>query len=267
MRNFDRIFAVGDIHGYPYNLMRKLEKAKVTLGDLVILLGDACLNYFMDSRDDETKELLSRYPCTFLIVQGNHEKPAWHLDKYSARLWHNDFIYYEPQYPNLLFVGATGFFKINSKFFAVFGGAYSVDAKLRLPWAQVKTARKILRNKELFSNEEYEAAKRVAEEKRFWFEDEQISAQDKKQAESYLDFLGWRGIDFVLSHTCPLKYVPTEVFLPSVDQSTVDNSTEEWLNKIEDKLQYNKWLCGHYHTSKEIDKLRILGIEEMVLID
>ncbi|MEE1477261.1 MAG: hypothetical protein U0K11_12700, partial [Fusobacterium sp.] len=33
-------------------------------------------------------------------------------------------------------------------------------------------------------------------------------------------------------------------------------STEEWLQKIEDKLKYKKWYCGHFHIEKSIDKIR-----------
>ena len=63
----------------------------------------------------------------------------------------------------------------------------------------------------------------------------------------------WR-VYGVLSHTCPLKYEPVEMFQPMIDQSTVDRSTEIWLDAIEDKLEYEKWYCGHYHTEKRIDK-------------
>jgi len=49
-----------------------------------------------------------------------------------------------------------------------------------------------------------------------------------------------------------------EVFLSWIDQSRVDKSTEEWLDGIEDRLEYNKWYCGHYHTEKKIDKLEIM---------
>ena len=41
-------------------------------------------------------------------------------------------------------------------------------------------------------------------------------------------------------------------------QSTVDNSTEHWLNIIEDKLSYQKWYCGHWHIDKKIDKIRFI---------
>lgn len=43
-----------------------------------------------------------------------------------------------------------------------------------------------------------------------------------------------------------------------IDQRTVDKSTEEWLDSIEQRLSYKRWYCGHYHTEKKIDKLRFL---------
>lgn len=62
----------------------------------------------------------------------------------------------------------------------------------------------------------------------------------------------------VLSHTTPLKYEPVEVFMSGVDQSRVDKSTEVWLDGIEDRLEYKKWYCGHYHTEKKIDGVEIM---------
>lgn len=87
-----------------------------------------------------------------------------------------------------------------------------------------------------------------------WWEDEQPSDEIKAQVEKRLEKETWR-VDVILSHTCPLKYEPTEVFLPGINQSTVDKSTEQWLDAIEKRLQYDEWYCGHYHTSKKVDKL------------
>lgn len=69
----------------------------------------------------------------------------------------------------------------------------------------------------------------------------------------------------VLSHTCPLRYEPTEVFLPFIDQSTVDKSTEIWLGKIESRLHYQRWYCGHYHVTKQVDNLRFLFEDYLTL--
>lgn len=65
-------------------------------------------------------------------------------------------------------------------------------------------------------------------------------------------------IDIVLSHTCPYKYEPIEVFLAGVDQRTVDASTEKWLDKIEESIKYKAWFCGHWHINKRIDKMHFL---------
>ena len=39
---------------------------------------------------------------------------------------------------------------------------------------------------------------------------------------------------------------------------------QEWLDGIEERLDYGHWYAGHYHTEKDIDKLSILfeGIRE-----
>ena len=48
------------------------------------------------------------------------------------------------------------------------------------------------------------------------------------------------------------------MFLDFIDNSRVDKSTEIWLDAIEDRLDYEQWFCGHYHTNKTIDRLRFL---------
>ena len=52
--------------------------------------------------------------------------------------------------------------------------------------------------------------------------------------------------------------MPCEVFLSGVDQSKVDKSTEEFLDEVESNIQYKKWYCGHYHTDKQVDRIRFM---------
>ena len=88
-----------------------------------------------------------------------------------------------------------------------------------------------------------------------WFPDEQPSDEIKRYVE---DQIAAKPFDIVLSHTCPFRYEPTEVFLPTIDQSTVDDSTEHWLDEIEAKIQYRAWFCGHWHIDKRIDRMHFL---------
>lgn len=59
---------------------------------------------------------------------------------------------------------------------------------------------------------------------------------------------------------------PTEVFIPGIDQSDVDKSTEEWLDSFESQTQYKQWFCGHYQTEKKIDRLQFL-FESIISFD
>ena len=64
--------------------------------------------------------------------------------------------------------------------------------------------------------------------------------------------------DVVLSHTTPYQYRPTDLFIPGLDQSTVDSSTEKWLRDIEERLVYEKWYAGHFHCDRKTDKMEIM---------
>lgn len=90
-----------------------------------------------------------------------------------------------------------------------------------------------------------------------WFPNEQPSAEIKKFAEEQLARVNWK-VDAVFSHACPYKYRPLEAMIHGFDQSTIDTTTEEWLDQIEDKLDYKKWYCGHWHINKRIDKMEFL---------
>ena len=66
---------------------------------------------------------------------------------------------------------------------------------------------------------------------------------------------------------CCHKYVLTECFLPGIDQSTMDNSTEHWLDTIEEMLDYKAWHLGHWHINKRIDKMLFLMHDVEMLIE
>jgi len=149
------------------------------------------------------------------------------IPSYCEGEWHGGKVLVESAYPNILFPMDGEVFDFDGASAIVIGGAYSVDKYYRL----VRGWR--------------------------WIEDEQPSPAIKAAVEAALEKRDYR-VDYVLTHTCPLRYEPVEVFLDGVDQSTVDKTTEEWLGEIERRLDYKRWYCGHFHTSKSVDRMRFM---------
>ena len=133
----------------------------------------------------------------------------------------------EEAYPKLLFARDGEVFTLGGRAHLVLGGAYSVDKYYRL-----------MRG---FN----------------WWPDEQPSDEIKEACWHKMEECGF-VVDTVLSHTCPYKYIPREAFLPMINQDSVDDSTEKWLDNIESRLYYERWYCGHWHISKRVDKLHFL---------
>ena len=220
------IYLTGDIHGDPMQIELFCSKMQPTEDDTIIMLGDVGVNYYGGKRDRLIKRILSSLPVTFLCVHGNHEIRPQNISEYTPKEWNGGRVFVEEAYPNILFAEDGEVYNINGKKALVIGGAYSVDKFYRL-------------------------------QRGFgWWADEQPSEQTKQKVETVI--ADCEDIDIILSHTCLKKYIPTEMFLPMVDQSTVDSSTEEWLDRIEDTMSYKAWYCGHWHTDKCIDKMHFL---------
>lgn len=218
------IYITGDTHGDFDRIIRFCEKMQTCQDDVMIILGDAGFNYYGGFRDERKKKRMSQLPITVFCIHGNHEMRPESLPDYVEQHWRGGTVYVEAAYPNLLFAKDGEVFNFGDKKALAIGGAYSVDKHYRLSrgWS--------------------------------WWPDEQPSQEIKNRVEQTLEQIGWQ-VDMVLTHTTPLRYEPREVFLPFIDQSEVDKSTEAWLGGIEARLFYSRWYCGHYHVSKAVDKL------------
>lgn len=215
----------GDIHSDPNRVLYFCQNTLVTENDTIIILGDVGANYYSNERDAAIKAELNSLGVEILCIHGNHEIRPSRISSYKLKTWNGGKVFVEDEYPNLLFCKDGEIYTIEGLRYIAIGGAYSVDKPLR-----------ILRNWG-------------------WWSDEQPGPEIKAFVENQLSK---HTVDIVLSHTCPHKYIPVEMFLGSIDQSTVDSSTEEWLDEIEDRIEYKAWFCGHWHTNKRIDKIHFL---------
>ena len=221
------ILLTGDTHGDFDRIDEFSSEYALTKEDVIIILGDAGINYWLNEVDERLKSEIENMDVTLFCIHGNHEERADEIETYEEELWHGGIVFVEKEYPSILFAKDGEVYDFNGKKAIVIGGAYSVDKFYRL-------------------------SNRMP-----WFATEQPDEFIKKQVESKLNSLGWK-IDYVFSHTTPLKYEPREVFLTNIEQETIDKSTEEWLDQIEDKLEYEHWYCGHYHTDKRIGQITFM---------
>lgn len=246
----NKILVMGDIHGD----FRPVRDLHLRLSDneeynevnkTLILLGDSGANYYLDGpdgRDASFKKKLGRYPFEYFVIRGNHEeRPGicmkknlndWHMEKYF-----DNWVYVENNFPYIKYaLDGVAMYNIPCDIdymmpedpldddievvktykTLVVPGAYSVDKYYRLQrgWS--------------------------------WFSMEQLTEEEQLEGLEIIKSEEWK-CDLVLSHTCPIIYEPTDLFLSSVDQSMVDKSMERYLGEIEKKLDYKALLFGHYH--------------------
>lgn len=228
-------YITGDTHGQFEHIKEFCDVNKTTTEDVMIILGDAGINYYLDASDDRLKGKLSQLPITLFCIHGNHEERPDNISTYEEKQWREGLVFYEEEYPNLLFANDGEIYDFDGKKTIVIGGAYSVDKYYRLRNGLP------------------------------WFESEQPDQWTKSMVEAKLRKEDWK-VDVVLTHTGPLKYLPTDVFLSSIDQDAVDQSTEIWLDELEEKIDYQQWFFGHFHTDRIDGDVIILFNEIIELI-
>ena len=127
-------------------------------------------------------------------------------------------VYCEKEFPYIRYFKDGGTYMIDGKRVLTIGGAYSVDKEYRLARGSG------------------------------WFESEQLTADER--AKIFNRVCG-QHFDVVLSHTCPLDWEPIDLFLPFIDQSTVDKTMEIWLNEVKDIITFDLWCFAHFHKDRE----------------
>lgn len=212
--------------------------------DVLIILGDTGFNYFNDTRDDKLKEEVSYLNITLFCLHGNKDNRPQNMSTYGVLSFCGGKVYYEPRYPNIYFAIDGEIYTFEGKKYMVVGGAHSVDK-----------------------------IKCLEQGMPFW-EDEMPDDTIKAKVEEKLELEG-NKIYGMLTHTCPIEYLPTEMFISTRQNAVIkkktkkvnskksfkpdiDRSTEEWLGKLEKQLDYNVWYCGHYHIDKQIDKVNMM---------
>ena len=229
------IYFIGDLHGSFKGVRDLVErcprisrnKNKYYHENILVCLGDFGGNYFGNYRDDEFKSKLERYPFdAYFVIRGNHEErasnvAAKHPDEWHKEQYFDGSVWVENKFPNIKYaLDLPMIYTIDGKKTLVVPGAYSVDKMYRLMNGYN------------------------------WFPQEQLSDEEMNYGLELLNCHDWQ-VDIVLSHTCPICFEPTDLFLSFIDQSSVDKTMERYLGQIEYTLDYKLWMWGHYHVFRD----------------
>lgn len=163
--------------------------------------------------------LKKRYNFHIYCVRGNHEARPQNVPNMKLVYDENvkGEVYMQDKWPNIRYFKDWGIYTIGRFKVAVIGGAYSVDKWYRLSNNYI------------------------------WFKDEQLT--DEEMLQCTIDLTN-REVDFVLTHTCPICWEPSDLFLNSINQSSVDKSMELFLEEMAQCFDWTIWCFGHYHADR-----------------
>ena len=217
---------VSDTHGLVNSRLKNIDpQAYIPKETAVIILGDVGLNFYLNKTDAKNKKAVNDTGFHIYAVRGNHEErpeniptmEQWYDEEIDGTVWR------EVNFPNIRYFMDGHAYLIDGHPTLVIGGAYSVDKWYRLSRAA-------------------EGATWTG-----WFKDEQLTPEEMQDIETRMST---HHFDFVFTHTCPYSWQPFDLFIGGIDQSTVDNSMERWLDTLKDKITWNAWLFGHFHSDR-----------------
>ena len=213
----DTWIITGDTHGDMSRFDNLNDYGSSSVG--IIILGDAGCNYYLNKKDTQTKLILENTGYSYFLVRGNHEERPENIEN-MITIYNNDIqgeVFWEENFPHIFYLKDGEIYNFGGYKTLVIGGAYSVDKYYRLSMGYR------------------------------WFSEEQLTTAEMDKISA--KYFGQK-FDFVFTHTCPISWEPTDLFLSMINQHTVDKSMEEWLDEFKDEVQWNIWLFGHYHADR-----------------
>ena len=233
----------GDIHGRIQERVDAIDRNLYPPNETALIcLGDVGFNFYLNRSDTKRKQFAQESGYVFYCVRGNHEERPQNIPnmtEYFDMDIHN-FVYMEEEFPNIKYLRDGEEYKFNGHPTLVIGGAYSVDKWFRLDGRPENT--------DLWTG---------------WFKDEQLTIDEMTDI-----FKKYNGqlFDYVLTHTCPISWMPKDLFISNIDQNTVDNTMEIWFEQLKNSIVFDNWKFAHFHDNRRISskvKMYFDEIEEL----
>ncbi len=232
------IYITGDTHGEFGRFSKKRIKKKnleLTENDYVIICGDMGLCWAEDATYRYDCDFFAKKPYTTLWVQGNHENYDM-IETYPLEEWHGGMVRHIVR-DKVILLERGQIFEIEGHTFFTFGGASSHDI-----------SGGILDR----SSEEFKRLQKKAQDRKLpyrilhesWWPQELPSEAEMKEGIKNLEKAGYK-VDYVITHCCASKL--QEEMCARNGKSYEADVLNEYLQGLEEKMEYKHWFFGHYH--------------------
>lgn len=246
----------GDLHANARGEMAKFfELEHLTKEDYVVIAGDFGLCWYKEGENVDQElmlEYFSKMNYTVLFVDGNHENHAI-LDSFEVREWNGGKVHFLR--PNVIHLMRGQVYNIDGRIITTMGGAPSHDiqdgifdpADYENEEALVQAIRELEKAKGGYQYALYRI-KNVN-----WWDRELPSEDEWAEWDNNLKKVDYK-VDYIITHEAPASVVPFVGIFPPTDMA-------KRLEDFRQKIDYKKWVFGHYHLDK------ILNDREIVVYD
>lgn len=243
------IYVTGDTHGeFERFSAKRLRNSgmELTKEDYVIVCGDFGLCWARDKTFDYHCRNFALKPYTILWVQGNHENYDM-IEEFPIEEWHGGKVRHIVR-DKVILLERGQVFTIEGKTFFTFGGASSHDIQGGV----------FDRNSVDFAEQRRRADRlelpyRIIHES--WWPQELPTEGEMQEGLNNLEAHHFT-VDYVITHCCSTtlqNYLNKEK-----NRSNAPDVMTDYLEMLEQKLQYKHWYFGHYHSDEVIDEKHTL---------
>ncbi len=244
------IFVTGDTHARWIDRLNKWsfpEQKDLTKKDLVIVLGDFGI---WDNSKEEAKNLdwLEEKPFTTLFITGNHDNYDL-LNAMPIETWNGGNVNFIR--PSVIHLCRGQVFNIEGKRFFTFGGASSHDIRDGiLEPNDKKTIKQWYKDDKMFRINHVS-----------WWKEE-LPTEEEMQT----------GFDNLTKYNCEVNYIlthcPPTSILKQMDCGYgiyKSDILSDYLQKIKEQTQYDKWLFGHMHENTNFNHEKAVCLYEQIV--
>lgn len=228
------VYVTGDYHGG--ERFRLTEEAwpegyRLTGDDIVVVAGDFGLPWFFSDREKGEIEWLESRPWTTVFIDGNHENFGYWEER-PAEEWRGGRVQRLREGSRIRRLMRGQVYDLDG--FSVFtmGGATSVDRAWRVPGIS-------------------------------WWPQELPDECDFSEADTALAERGWR-VDYVVTHACSTRMLPRALYPDDAFRHPDSDRLTDYLDTLEDRLEFGRWYCGHYHVNRDLDDLHTVLYDRIV---